>query len=137
MLFLAVLYRYYQNNQELLQERKDFQKSYARISQVIKYINSHYREGITLEELAGQAHMNKTYLSTYFKEVMNIGIFDYIEQIRINQSCILLKTSQMPITEISLEVGFNSVSYFNRIFKRIVGVTPRVYRNNPNIVQKQ
>lgn len=135
MLFLAELYRYYKDNSELENPGKDFQKSYDRIRGVIEHINQNFGEKLTLDELAALAHMNKTYLSTYFKEVMHIGIFEYIEQIRINYACTLLKASQLSVTEISFETGFNSVSYFNRMFKRIVGVSPKEYRKNPNIVQ--
>lgn len=128
MLFLALTYRYYLHNHELGEDVQAFRKSYERIRTLVEYINAHFSDPLTLEGLAEKALMNKTYLSTYFKDVMKINVFEYIEQVRINHACMLLKTTSLPITDISLDSGFNSVSYFNRIFKRIVGAAPSTYR---------
>lgn len=128
MLFLAVLYRYYQNNNELGGDIKNFHKSYERIRPILDYVHEHFAEHIGLEELAKQVMLSKTYMCSYFKEIMKLTIFEYIEQVRINHGCMLLKTTEIPITEIALQSGFNSISYFNRVFKKILGISPRVYK---------
>lgn len=128
MLFLAVLYRYYQKNNELGGDIKSFHKSYERIRPILDYVHSHFLEPIGLDELAKQVMLSKTYMCSYFKDIMKMTIFEYIEQVRINHGCMLLKTSDSSITEIALQSGFNSTPYFNRIFKRILGTSPSAYR---------
>jgi len=128
MLFLAFLYRYYQDNNELGGDIKNFHKSYERIRPILEYVHEHFAEPIELNELAKQVMMSKTYMCSYFKEIMKITIFEYIEQVRINNGCMLLKTTELSVTETALRSGFNSISYFNRVFKRILGISPRAYR---------
>lgn len=128
LLFLAILYRYCKANHELGGEGKNIYKQYERINPVLDYIQENYQEQIVLEDLAKRAMLNKTYMCTFFKEVMDMTIFEYIQKVRINHSCRLLRTTKDPITEIALLSGYNGVSYFNRAFKELLGVTPKQYR---------
>lgn len=130
MMFLAELYRYCHDRQEVCDGVENLQRLYGKIRPALDYIHEHYMEQIELEVLARHAMMNKNYLCTCFKEIMNMRIFEYIDQLRINQACILLKTSDHSITEISGLTGYNSISYFNRSFKKVRGVAPGVYRKS-------
>ena len=130
LLFLAVLYRYYKAGHELGGDSKNLYKQYERISPILDYLHEKYTEAIELEDLSKLVMMNKTYMCSYFKEVMGITIFEYLQKVRINQSCRLLRTTDLPITEVALESGFNGSSYFNRAFKELLGVTPREYRKS-------
>jgi AraC-like DNA-binding protein len=103
-------------------------KSYEQVRPVVEYIHEHFDRPITLDELSRIALMNRSYLSTYFAEVMKINISDYISHVRVNHGKMLLKTTDLPISAIALESGFNSISYFNRLFKRITGTSPLQYR---------
>lgn len=127
-MFLGMLYRYCRRNNELLAPENDFQKGYGRIRPALDFIHKHFDGPIELDQLAEQLRMNRTYMCTYFKKVMKLTLFEYIEQVRINHSCILLKTTELPIAEISSHCGFNSVSYFNLVFKKILGASPSAYR---------
>lgn len=130
LLFLAVLYRYCKANHELGGEGKNIYKQYERINPILDYIHEKYAEQIVLEELAKKVLLNKSYMCTCFKEVMDMTIFEYIRKVRINNSCRLLRTTETPITEIALQSGYNGVSYFNRTFKELLGITPKEYRKN-------
>lgn len=130
LLFLVELFRYCQEKQELGGDIKNLHKMYSKIRPVLDYIHEHFTEQLTLEDLAEHAIMNKSYLCTCFKETMNLRIFEYIDQLRINKACVLLKTTEESITEIALEVGYSSVSYFNRNFKHVKSITPRNYRED-------
>ena len=126
-LFLARLYRFYIDS--CLEE--DFgrrHKPFIRLQPVLDYIHEHYMEQLELDEMAKVAMMNKSYLCSCFKNILHMRIFEYIDQLRINQACMLLTTTEMNITEIAMKTGFNSVSYFNRIFKKVQGVSPGTYR---------
>ena len=128
MKFLAILYRYFKTTDKIGDDIKPFNMSYNRIRNVIEYIHLNYEKKLLLSKLAQIAYMNREYFSTYFKKVMQINVSNYIEAVRINTSCIFLKTSDKNITEICLECGFSNISHFNRSFKKITGVTPNEYR---------
>ncbi len=128
LMFLALLYRYYKNNNEIGSEIGSFPKKYKRIKPILDYCYDHFSESISLDYLAKLVMLNKSYMCFSFKEVMNMTIFEYIEQIRINHACKLLIESDSPITEVAFESGFNSASYFNRVFKKNMDVSPKQYR---------
>lgn len=129
MMFLALLYRYYKNNNEIGSEIGSYPKKYKKIQPVLDYCYDHFSESISLDYLAKLVMLNKSYMCYSFKEVMNMTIFEYIEQIRINHACKLLIERDSPITEVAFESGFNSASYFNRVFKKHMDVSPKKYRD--------
>lgn len=130
MLFLAELCRYCYEMKELGGSARNVHRQYHKLLPALDYIHEHYLDPIELDELARHALMNKSYLCTSFKETMGLRIFEYIEQLRINHACSLLKTTRMSITEVALASGFNSAQYFNKIFKKVRGMTPGAYRKN-------
>lgn len=133
MKLLAILYRHFKLNNELGGESLSFRKAYEKIRCVVEHINDNYRTRLTLDELAAIAHMNRTYLSTCFHQVMQISISDYIETLRIHEACRLLKTSTENITEVALASGYNQVPHFNKVFRRCMGRSPSEYRRgHPN-----
>ena len=71
---------------------------------------------------------NPSYLSTLFKKKEGISPLDYLNTIRINQAKLFLAGSDFSISDIAMMVGFNSVSYFNHMYKAEVGLTPGEYR---------
>ncbi len=95
---------------------------------VIEYIDKNYKREIHLDYMASVLHMNKEYFCRVFKRATGITPTEYINFVRIWKAENLLTTTQSPIIEISLEVGFSSVSYFNRVFKKYRGTTPSAYR---------
>lgn len=98
------------------------------VRQVILYINTHYRENILLQNAAEDAHVNPTYLSTLFKQEMQISFSAYLNQVRLKQAELLLRTTSLPITDICMDCGFSSPSYFTKLFKEEYGVTPKAHR---------
>lgn len=127
-MLLSLLYRYYQEQQEIEEQSAKLQMPYGRISRVLEYIDRHFGESLTLEQLAGEAALSRTYLCKCFKELTGQTLFAYLEQVRIQNACCLLQTSEEPISRIALDSGFESISYFNRSFKKCCGVTPGQYR---------
>jgi len=99
------------------------------LGMLVSYIQEHYAEDITLEELAQMFHIDNSYLSHLFVKKMGMNFSYYRNSIRIHHSKELLLSTQKGISEIALEVGYANVSYFNRVFKDIVGVTPMKYRS--------
>ncbi|CAN7737554.1 helix-turn-helix transcriptional regulator [Paenibacillus sp. LjRoot56] len=98
------------------------------VSFVFTYTEEHYAEDISLEQVAGKLNITGGYLSTYFKEKTGMNFVDYINEFRIKQAMNLLQQSEMKIQDIAIATGFQSLSSFNRTFKKFSGVTPSEYR---------
>lgn len=86
MELLALLYRHFKLESALGEDVKSFHKSYDRLRPVIDFINKNYTEELTLKSLSEVSLMNRTYFSTFFKKVMQITIWDYIENLRISRA---------------------------------------------------
>ncbi|MDY4976257.1 MAG: PocR ligand-binding domain-containing protein [Clostridia bacterium] len=97
---------------------------------ISEYINSNYRYRITTGELGKKLYMNPSYLSRIFKEYKGITITEYTNRVRIENAKRLLEISQISISSIAMNVGFNDSNYFSRIFKKITGLTPELYRKS-------
>lgn len=98
------------------------------IQPALNYIKMNYAEPISLHLLSELCHMSQATFSRKFKQIMRTTPLDYIHDIRVQRACVLLRSSEMSILEISLAVGFVSISSFNRQFRRFKGVTPNQYR---------
>ena len=95
---------------------------------VFSYIENHYMEKITLEQLAGTIHMNRNYFCKFFKEKVGKTPFSYLNEYRINQAASQLLQSGATITEVAINSGFDNMSYFIRQFKHCKGCTPSSFR---------
>ncbi|MEG0229056.1 MAG: AraC family transcriptional regulator [Oscillospiraceae bacterium] len=94
-----------------------------------KYMDNNFKEPISLEDLAEITHVNKFYLSHTFTKDFNISPINYLITKRINESCNLLETTNLSVSEIALISGFSSPSYFTQIFKKATLLSPLKYRN--------
>jgi AraC family transcriptional regulator, arabinose operon regulatory protein len=102
---------------------------YARLTPVLNYIEEHYAEAITLKELSELLGVTPQHLCTLFRKIMNTRIFEYINLVRIKKSKeYLLEQPDMAIRDVAHTNGFEDVSYFCYIFKRIEKTTPGDFR---------
>jgi AraC-like DNA-binding protein len=92
--------------------------------EIQEYLLHNFRSNVTIEELAALAGVTPNYVSVLFKEVVGNTPIQYLHQIRINTSLNLLKNTQMSISEIAEYLGYCDQSYFNRMFKKWMGVAP-------------
>lgn len=95
---------------------------------ILNYINEHYAESLSLSLLAEKFSFNYNYLSTYFNTYNNEGFSEYINRLRIEKACLLLRNKNLQISEICNSVGYTDHSYFTKVFKKFSGCTPREYR---------
>lgn len=98
------------------------------IEQVQFYIFDHISQEISRDEIASYVNLSPQYLSTVFKRETNCTLSDYIRNERISFAKRLLKQTNLPISMISENVGYDSLSYFSSVFRQIVGCSPREYR---------
>ncbi|WP_455714184.1 helix-turn-helix domain-containing protein [Anaerosporobacter sp.] len=102
------------------------------VSKVIEYLGLHYGDKITLEQLASTFGTNRTTLQNEFKKVIDKSPLQYLTQIRMKIACTLLKDTLIPINDICDRTGFSDMSYFVKVFKKEIGITPGEYRKTYN-----
>lgn len=103
-------------------------KGYDKIHKITDYIHENYTNNITLESISQEFFINPSYLCRLFKEVTNSTIVEYLNQVRVKNAELFLTSTDKSIMEISQLLGFSSQTYFNRVFKNIMMLTPSQYR---------
>ncbi|MNI54103.1 Regulatory protein SoxS [compost metagenome] len=99
------------------------------LQKIMLYIDEHYTRPLTLTEVAKEFHFNPSYLSNYFALHNKEGFNEYLNRVRIEKACLLLKeNSDLSISEISGVVGYSDHSYFTRVFRKLMGISPSQYR---------
>ena len=96
--------------------------------EMISYIQQNFMEKISLKEFSEQFHLSEKYISRYFKEHFHITLSQYITHLRLEHAKQLLQDTDIPVTEIAMQSGYQNVSYFIRSFKKTYGVSPLKYR---------
>ena len=126
---LAIIIREYNSGYQSSEDKETFQKYRDAISGTIQYINEHYNEELRLDDVCKRSMMSKTYFCYIFKSLTRKTFSEYLIDLRIQKSMELLVETSMPVTEICYKIGFNDVTHFCRMFKKVVGVSPTNYRN--------
>jgi len=93
-----------------------------------KFVDKYFDQELSLPKVAAPLNITANYLSEKFKRVTGIRFVDYVAQTRIEKARHLLQNSNLRISEIGFAVGFQSLSQFNRVFKKLTGKSPTVYR---------
>ena len=99
-----------------------------KITDIFSYMISNYSRDLKLEEVAEKANMNPSAFCRYFKKSISKTYSEALNEIRIGFACKKIITSDKTISEISYDCGYMNVPYFNRVFKKVKGVTPQTYR---------
>lgn len=98
------------------------------ISVLCNYMMNNHKRKLTLSELADLVHMNQSSLCRYFKARTNKTLFQYLNEIRIEYACKLLRGSDLNVSQVAWESGFENISHFNTQFRLITRQTPTEYR---------
>lgn len=104
------------------------EKDGSRMNRVMQFLLENRFQKITLEQAASTANLSKEAFCRFFKLRTRKTFTQYVIQLRINEAQKLLQETDLGISEIAFQVGFENLSYFNRSFKSIVGVSPREFR---------
>ncbi|MDE7325257.1 MAG: AraC family transcriptional regulator [Lachnospiraceae bacterium] len=105
--------------------RREIQKS-------LDFLQENFSDSFTLSELSKRAGLSESYFSHSFKSCTGHTPFEYLNRLRIVKSCEMLIRTDKKITEIASLCGFNNISYFNRTFHKIMGISPSGYRGSPD-----
>ncbi len=103
-------------------------QSSERIQSVCNYLLQHYKRPIALKEAAAIANMTEKAFCRFFKKSTQKTLIQFITELRISHACKMLLTGEHSVGEICFASGFNNLSNFNRVFKRVLGQTPRQYQ---------
>ena len=92
------------------------------------FIEEHSAEELSLTKVAKAVNISANHLSEKFKQVTGVNFVDYVARIRFEKACDLLLNSNLRISEIAFAVGFQSLSQFNRVFKKLTRQSPTQFR---------
>ncbi len=98
------------------------------IKEITEYIRNNYSERLSLGEIAKRYNYSLSHISKKFLNEVGVGFTQYLQKIRIEQSCRLLEAGQHSISEIASLVGYSDIKFFNKVFKENLGVTPREFK---------
>jgi AraC-like DNA-binding protein/quercetin dioxygenase-like cupin family protein len=100
----------------------------TRINKVCTYIQNQYSESISLKQVSDLVFMTESNFCKFFKKATSTTFSDYLNDLRINEACHLLLSSEDNVSKIAHDCGFESLSYFNRVFLRKITKTPSAFR---------
>lgn len=98
------------------------------IKEITEYIKNHYSEHLCLGEIAKKYNYSLSHISKKFLNEVGVGFTQYLQKMRIEQSCRLLEAGQHSVSEIASLVGYTDIKFFNKVFKDSLGVTPREFK---------
>ncbi|MCR5108479.1 MAG: AraC family transcriptional regulator [Lachnospiraceae bacterium] len=130
-LFLALFMKLLRVYSEIRNKKTPDEQSHENaivIAPALEYIRENYMTEFGIEDLSNMCHLSQTHFRRIFNEIMNTSPLDYLNTIRILQACILLRTTEDSILSVSEQVGFRSVSSFNRHFSDKMGSQPSEWR---------
>ena len=114
----------------------DSSRALTKIQKTLLYVQNNFRSGLTLEDVAKDANVTPAYMSRIFKTKCGMNFKEYLDSIRYDYASKLLEHSDMSVTDICFESGFNDYSNFARSFKHKYGMSPGQYRNRNDKINK-
>lgn len=139
LMVLAALYRFfgcllqagcYDGNPE---KSRSARRKMVQLKRALTFMEEHFSEQVTLEQIAAQAEMSPRYFCRFFQELTHRSPIEYLNYYRIEQAGDRLLHSALSVTEIAYSCGFNDLSYFIRVFKKQKGVTPKKYEETQRL----
>jgi len=103
----------------------------ASITRAREFINAHHTEDLSLSAVAQAAHMSTFYFCKQFKKATGVSFTEYLSRVRIEKAKEQLLKPNARVSEVAYEVGFQSLTHFNRVFKKLSGESPTTYRTHP------
>lgn len=101
---------------------------YRPLGRVQEYVDEHYSEEIPLEKAAGQAAMEKTYFSFFFRKKVGVTFSSWLQYLRVAKAMSMMESMDYSITEVAFAVGFQELSTFQKAFKKWTHLTPREFK---------
>ena len=110
------------------------EKYARRINAVYEYTVANFRNPIALADVAKLTHLSVSAFCRYFRKITRKSYFEYLTEIRIAYACKILSEEKLDIAQIAYKSGFNSISNFNKLFLRLMKLTPKQYQRNVAVI---
>ncbi|MEC0228638.1 response regulator [Paenibacillus alba] len=104
------------------------------IFEIAEFLQKHYHEDITLQDIASRFYLSREYISRKFKQQFEVNLSDYLGEIRMSKAKILLHNPHLRISQVAEMVGYQDEKYFSKVFKKLEGMTPNEYRKTANSI---
>ncbi|MBH5317270.1 response regulator [Paenibacillus sp. GSMTC-2017] len=105
-------------------------KDHLFIHDIAKYVENHFQEDISLQDVASRFFLSREYIARKFKQEYGVTLLDYLSRIRIDKSKILLHNPHLRIAQVAEMVGYQDEKYFSKVFKKLEGINPGEYRKD-------
>ena len=102
-----------------------------------KFIEEHWGEELSLRRIAKAVNVHPNYLSEKFKQITGINFVEYVARTRFEKACRLLRDDDVKVSDIAFAAGFQSLSQFNRVFKKLCGKSPTQFRAAKRVVRRR
>lgn len=99
------------------------------VTKVVRYMYKHLGENLTLEQLAAEFELSKSYLNAIFQKYTQHAPMDFFINLKMKKACRLLRTTDLYIYEIAQQLGYTDQYYFSRIFRKVIGMSPKEYKS--------
>lgn len=124
---LAIIAREYESSSDI--SSQDIFRQYRdAVSEAIRYIDGHFTERIYMKDICKIAMMSHTYFTYLFRQISGKTFVEYVNSLRVRKAAEMLRNSDNSIQDICFDVGYNDPTYFDRVFKKITGLSPSKYR---------
>lgn len=127
---LKELHQYFLKDYLNIDNRISLYRNESLSVRVLQYISANFMNQININQIANEFFVTRVHLMRTFKKETGTTINEAITSKRLEEACVLLRKSNLTITEIALMAGFNSPQYFSNLFFEKLGMTPKTYRNN-------
>ena len=124
--YLLAFLGYMIKNLDFVEEKTD---EISLLKNLLNYCEANYNQDLSLTLLEQKLHANRFYISHLFSRKLKMKFNSYVNSLRVEHACKMLRNTDMSITEISQEVGFSTSRTFNRAFVQIIGTSPSAYRH--------
>lgn len=105
------------------------------ITKALSFIQTHYHEPITLDDIAAVSGFSRYYFIKQFQHQLNMTPVQYLTKIRIQKAAELLRTTSFSVTDVAAQVGYANANYFNKVFRKMVGVSAGTFRDSKEVVE--
>lgn len=112
---------------DFVPNKKDVERQ-ERVQVMLVYIHTYYADDLSLKDIADAGMMSIAQCNRCFNKMLNVTPYEYLIQYRLQKATNLLKDATLNVTEISEIVGFNNVTHFIQVFKKVYGISPKKYR---------
>ncbi|MGM7724782.1 AraC family transcriptional regulator [Metabacillus sp. Hm71] len=127
--FIMECYRFTRNIEKTAQEFS------LQITKALSFIQTHYHEPITLDEIAAISGYSRYYFIKQFQQQLNMTPVQYLTKVRIQKAAELLRSTSLTVTDIAAQVGYANANYFNKVFRKAVGVSAGTFRDSKDFVE--